>query len=429
MTAAAVEAIADAVLFEGYLLYPYRGSALKNRFRWTFGVLQPRAVSEAVGGREPWWSQSECLIRGDAETVIEVVVRLLHPLRRSLLRDGGAAAGTAALPREVDAIEEGELRLESGEEASVLRVELGPWRLGDLLARELRQPFAGAGRDEVEELLAPDGAPLGAVRRRQEALAGVVEAAALQVDAETCRLTVRVENVTPAPAGGQPPGDVQRCFASTHWIVSATGGEVISLVDPPATLRAAAAACRNVGVWPVLVGERGAGACALCSPIILDDHPQIAPESPGDAFDGTEIDELLALRIGTLTPEERRQMAAADPRAAALLARTEGLGEPELARLHGAVRGLSVASRSVGGTAGPLPGSRVRLRPAGRRDIFDLALAGRTATVVSLERDYDGRSYVTVTVDDDPGRDLGAEGKPGHRFFFTPDEVEPLAGP
>ena len=71
-------------------------------------------------------------------------------------------------------------------------------------------------------------------------------------------------------------------------------------------------------------------------------------------------------------------------------------------------------------------GDRVRLRPRGGADMMDLALAGRTATIESIEQDYEDRVYLAVTVDDDPGKDLGAEGKPGHRFFFRLEEVEPL---
>ena len=71
-------------------------------------------------------------------------------------------------------------------------------------------------------------------------------------------------------------------------------------------------------------------------------------------------------------------------------------------------------------------GDRVRLAPRRRADIMDLALAGMTATVESIEQDYEGRVYLAVTVDDDPGRDLGSLRKPGHRFFFEPDEVEPF---
>jgi hypothetical protein len=124
---------------------------------------------------------------------------------------------------------------------------------------------------------------------------------------------------------------------------------------------------------------------------------------------------MLALRIQTLTDAEKRQMAALDPRTRDLLDRVEGLSDAGLARLHGAVRS-------------PRPGDRVRLRPSGRADAFDLLLTGKAATVASVETDFEGRSYVTVTVDDDPGRDLGVTGMPGHRFFFRPDEVEPLGG-
>ena len=72
-------------------------------------------------------------------------------------------------------------------------------------------------------------------------------------------------------------------------------------------------------------------------------------------------------------------------------------------------------------------GDRVRLRPRGRADIFDLALAGKTATVEAIEQDLEGRIYLAVTMDDDPGKDLGALRQPGHRFYFQPEEVEPLS--
>jgi hypothetical protein len=78
------------------------------------------------------------------------------------------------------------------------------------------------------------------------------------------------------------------------------------------------------------------------------------------------------------------------------------------------------------GAAEVRQGDRVRLAPRRRADIMDMALAGMAATVESIEQDYDGRVYLAVTVDDDPGKDLGLLRQPGHRFFFQPDEVEPL---
>ena len=134
---------------------------------------------------------------------------------------------------------------------------------------------------------------------------------------------------------------MRRTFCSTHTVLRATGGEFVSLTDPPERLRAAAAACQNVGTWPVLVGEPGQRDTLLASPIILEDHPRVAPESPGDLFDGGEIDQLLVLNILALTEEEKAEMRAADPRTRAILERTEALTPDQLMRLHGAIRDVA----------------------------------------------------------------------------------------
>jgi hydrogenase maturation protease len=90
----------------------------------------------------------------------------------------------------------------------------------------------------------------------------------------------------------------------------------------------------------VLVGQAGECDTMLSSPIILYDYPRIATQSPGDFFDGTEIDEMLVLRILTLTPEERQAAAAVDDRARALMERTYSLSAEQVMGLHGAIRGL-----------------------------------------------------------------------------------------
>ncbi len=109
-----------------------------------------------------------------------------------------------------------------------------------------------------------------------------------------------------------------------------------------------AAGCQNIGAWPVLVGDPGERDTMLSSPIILYDYPQVAPESPGDLFDSTEIDEILILRILTLTDDEKRAAAAVDERVRALLYRNESLAMEQLAGLHGAVRGLQLVNEGAG---------------------------------------------------------------------------------
>jgi hydrogenase maturation protease len=117
-------------------------------------------------------------------------------------------------------------------------------------------------------------------------------------------------------------------------------GQFVSLLEPPENLKDLAASCENVGAWPVLVGAEGQRDTMLASPIILYDYPQIAPESPGDLFDGTEIDEILALRIMTMTDDEKREMRSTDDRARKILERTEALPVELLTRLHGTLREL-----------------------------------------------------------------------------------------
>jgi hypothetical protein len=186
-------------------------------------------------------------------------------------------------------------------------------------------------------------------------------------------------------------------------VLSVKGGTFISALDPRS------ASCRNEGLHPVLVSDD----CMLASPIILYDYPQVASESQGDLFDATEIDEILTLRILTLSDQEKEEIRRGDSRARALLERTENLTPEQLSALHGAMRGFR-------------PGDRVRLKPKKRADIFDIALAGRIAIIESIESDYDDNIHFAVVVEDDPGREFGEMRYPGHRFFFSPEEVEPL---
>jgi hypothetical protein len=356
MTAAsAVEQVANAVLYEGFLLYPYRLSSVKNRHRWNFGVLYPEPFGGAQGDRA--MCQAQCLVEAPSGAEVDGRIRFL------------------------------ELAAETAVERSV---EAPPLSLGSPPQRPPEVAFATAA------------AP-GSLHLHAEA-----------VGPNLFRVTVRVAN------HGRFEGEdrdqaLARAFISTHAILTVRGGRFVSLVDPPAQYVEAAAACCNLGLWPVLAGPDDTQM--LCAPIILPDHPRTAPQSPGDLFDATEIDEILTLRIQTLSDDEKGQMRAADGRSRAILERSEAMTREELGRLHAAMR--------PDGPRTFQKGDRVTLRPKRRADIFDLALAGKRATVLSVEQDFENGLHACVTVDDDPGRDLGLEAKPGHRFFFGMDELEP----
>jgi hypothetical protein len=331
----ALEKVANAVLYEGYLLYPYRKTAIKNQKRWHFGTLSP---GDSM--------QTQCLVRGDATTQVQIKIRFLQ-----------------------DEIER--------------EVVLGPVSL-DSATHHHPVQFDPINAD--------------------------IEVSAEPVTKQVFRLTVRIENRTPSAD-----------MSSTHTLLGVTGGAFISALDPPDDLKSAIAECRNLGTWPVLAGAEGEHHLMLSSPIILYDYPQIAPESRGDFFDSTEMDEMLTLRVLTMTDEEKQEVRQGDERGREILERSETLPAEHMAKLHGAVRSLRNTTRLEF-----RPGDRVRLRPRKQADIFDIALNGKIAIVESIERDFEDKIHVAVTVEDDPGRDLGVAHQIGHRFFFGADEVELL---
>lgn len=281
-----VRSIADAVLYEGYMLYPYRPSSVKNRQRWTFGGLYPEAYVS-----DPSSMHAELLTVGQPDTS-DVEIRFLHLLARETER------GTyqEAMEREVFVPDDGKRRF-----------TFPAWRDGD---------------------------------RRQEQVDGIATASWEKLDGDVHKLSIHVANLTEFKGTDQTNRDNAslQALIATHAIAHISGAQFISLTDPPEQCREAAAACVNTGVWPVLVGEEGTRDCMLASPIILYDYPQVAPESPGDLFDGAEIDEILTLRIMTMTDDEKSEMRATDERTRRILERTESLGPEELMKLHGVLR-------------------------------------------------------------------------------------------
>jgi hypothetical protein len=423
MNFAHAEKIAAAVLYEGYILYPYRATSTKNVQRWNFGTLYPRDYAIAQRPAESFRLSMECLIESTPDTTLDIRIRFLHLVRQE--------AGEG-------------MHWDTGVERTV---ELASVRLSGLALAPLQHSFSFPTEDSEDDGEVPARAINGDCTIRAEALANRLH-----------KLCLELTNTTSVPQ----PSDCARneamlqSFVSAHVLLGATGGEFVSLLEAPEALRPATHNCQNVGVFPVLVGAPGERTTMLCSPIILYDYPQVAPESLGDFFDGTEMDEMLALRVLTLTDEEKREMRQTDDRALRILERTESLPEEHLAKVHGAIRGMRVvpsamaepeANAQEGLTHGEWDpfaerpavdsvhvfgvelrvGSRVRLWPQKKADIMDMALEGKVAVIEAIEQDLEDNIQFAVVVDDDPGREFGMLRQPGHRFFFTPGEVEPLS--
>lgn len=438
---APVRAVADAILYEGYLLYPYRRSSGKNRVRWQFGVLTPREWTRArgpedlgvAGSAEGWWQQTECLLYGTAEAVA-CEIRFLQLQSRSVEERAGGRF------RPVDVLEAGG-RGEIGFDEAVPRefgLRLSPGQDGEEVF-----PLAVPGGRDIAEVPGRDGEPAGRVLRRRWPVSVRVRTSCAPAgegpEGPLTRLRVRVENIGRLVAQGAERDEALRFSPlACHVLLAVRGASFVSLLDPPDWACAAVRACRNVHAFPVLAGGRNGHDLALSSPILLYDHPCVAPESPGDLHDSGEIDEILTLRTLTLTDAEKREARATDARAAAILDRVETMPPEVFERLHGAVRSLGLAAPGREGRAGGDgvvvagvrvgAGSRVRLRPRPRgTDPQDRFLEGRTARVEKVLTDVDDGVHLAVTVEDDPAAEL--DRWYGRYRYFAPDEVEPVEEP
>ena len=287
-----MRAIADAVLYEGYVLWPYRRSAMKNQRRWTFGGVYPRGHSERASGRPLDDAAPSACSRASRTR------RRGHACASCTWCAPGRRAGDGLEP--VDELEVGGERHVAWDEAAEREVGAGAARRcaardRDRRRAEREERARAGGRARAHAGDALDGARRG--RRRAVG------------DGAAARDGRRSRNTTPW-AGGDREDALRRTFCSTHAVLRARRRRV-RLADRPAggAARAGRRRARTTGCWPVLVGERGRRDTLLSSPIILEDHPRIAPESPGDLFDGGEIDQMLVLNILSLTDEEKARCA------------------------------------------------------------------------------------------------------------------------
>jgi hypothetical protein len=363
------EKIAAAILYEGYILYPYRPTAIKNRQRWNFGTLYPRVYAEAQRPQEPFRLIAECLAVADAKACLDVRASFLQlvPTQNADKLTDPSLAWDEAVER---TSEHANLRLSdliASPGSFAIEIETaGPsttLRSGSTASRDRRDDNSVAGSSILAEALAGTTELSSRLSRLAvEPERSVVEGPAvhqslrieLSIGAEmlqdgVCKLRLELQNTTPLPSGAGAKRDeaLPLSFVSAHLLLGITGGEFVSLLDFDPAYREAVAACCNTGVFPVLVGEEPdrpvparRGSMMFCSPIILYDYPKIAPESEGDFFDGTEMDEMLTLRVLTLTDAEKQEMRNGDPRARRILERTEGLTSDALLKAHGVIRGL-----------------------------------------------------------------------------------------
>jgi len=322
--------VADAVLYEGYMLYPYRRSALKNRQRWSFGILYPPGYAEVQSGTERCSMHCECLLETSENASVQMELRFLH------------LASDEAISSDVTE--------SKGSGSSAARSSSGEsWDEGVERSLEFELPLPSTRR---EFKFTVPGTTETYPREKQDAVTsstqrtvtGAVSALTELIRPGVLKLSIDIKNTTPLDCDSSDRDSVLlRSLLSAHAILSATSASFFSLLDPPQALQEAAKACSNIGNFPVLLGESGERGMLLCSPIILYDYPQIAPESARDFYDATEMDEMLTLRILTLTEDEKNQAKSGDLHVRELMERTEESVREQLMRTHGAIRSLRPA--------------------------------------------------------------------------------------
>jgi hypothetical protein len=456
MTLDMARTVADAVLYEGYLLYPYRATSQKNQARWQFGVLGPPGAAEAGLGEESTMS-IQCLLGHPAGTAhrdhlsrptVTVYLRFLQLQHRGLECLDPADPNQYVPTRELQLDDD---LLLSWDEAVDHELRWPAFAL-DELADGVEQTVTIPAAELVEPLTATNGRAVGRVVRRRWPLSAVLTAGTTEVDGYL-RLSVTVENTAAAPRTKEDA--VRRSLLGAHLLLEASGTGFVSLLEPrDAAAASAVAACSQHRCWPVMAGPPGTDTVVLASPIILYDHPEVAPESAGALFDSTEIDEILTLRVMTMTEAEKAEARATDPRAREIIDRCDEMTPEMLQQLHGGLRephsASDVATDQAWLDTGDAPwwdpaadesvrpdvdavvikgvsvrkGSRVRLHPSRRADAQDLFLADRDARVAAVLSDVDGEVHVAVVLLDDPAADLHEWY--GRYFYFAPDELEPL---
>jgi hypothetical protein len=335
--------LVDALLYEGYALYPYTPGATKNATPTPFGIVYPPAYAVALETAFDHL-RVECLVEAGPEARLSAEVRFL------------AAGGER----------------HQAHERSVALPETG---LAELAAAEAVETFALDGLD---------------IRLR---------ASASPPHRGRSRVLFWVENRTPVEPGLERAAALRHALLSTHPVLRLRGGRFVSPLESPG--------CSSVNTVPVLASPRD--DVRLGAAIMLPDHPQIAPESRGNLFDSTEIEEALLLHVQVLSDEERAAIEAHDPTVREMVARAAAATPADLERLHGRV---TVRDPRLGEPEAEVDGVVFRARAA----------AGRRATIERLMVDYDGKVHVGVTVDGDPGQELLRE--TGRLLYFFADELE-----
>jgi len=281
-----LQEITTSLLYEGYALYPYRTTALKNKTPIPFGVIYP----EKYGAQNKYSDsrmRTESLLIGNDETELIVTIKFLQVHNSN---NEWQAEERQVISRQVN--------------------------IRDLLCNNIDLFFKFSGQNDSLEI---EGH-------------ATIHLKKMNGWKDTFLLSVSIANTTPVPDNVSGHKILEYAFVSTHTILECRNGEFISEQNPREEFRELVKGCHNLRTYPVLIDEEN--TTMLSSPIILYDHPKINNESKGELFDGTEMEEALWLHINALTESEKEQLSTVDEKIQSLLDTAKQITPTELIHLH-----------------------------------------------------------------------------------------------
>lgn len=412
MNAILLDQIVSSVLYEGHILYPYRANLRQTSHeRFTAGRVYPEGYSQLHHSLEPSVIQTECLLIPTSELPeLDVSVRFLQPLRRKIasVSEGCKSADESVTKHNiVPSLTVAGQTYQPWQEAAEREIALGPIILRSKQRNSIIVPFQYPAVCSHEHIRDEHGRVRGLILRNQEAVSGMVEIKTTPVKSDLIRVTVRLLNDTPIDLANQRDYEsvAMQTFVSTHTILHAKGADFVSSMNTPAEYASTISACKNIGTWPVLIGDesRQEHDTMLSAPACLPDYPKVASrELELPDLEG-EIDELAMFSSITLSVRDEPS----------IVAKRDVVPTPF--ELPGRVTTVSVGGAEL------KPGDRVRLRSKhpGNTDIL---LDGRTAVIQALEEDKEHHIHIAVVLEtgDDQSRSSRV------RFLYELDDVEPL---
>ena len=333
-SSAILENLTRTLLYEGYALYPYHRSAVKNQKPIPFGVVFP----EQYNSHNPHahsTMQTQCIVTGNSHILFNLSIRFLHLIKVELLERDQASHFRPANDLNVN----GE-SYQAGWQTFERIINARDVEINQLIEN---QKTIILDLDKMEECSDINNEKKEIVAKEIKSVSEIngtitIDATPVENRSDAFRTTINITNTTPVTNPGTVSRDemLGHSLLSTHIIINAVNGQFISHQNPNEQWKASIESCKNLNTWPILIDE--SDTTLLSSPIILYDYPQIHPQSATDLFDSTEIEEALLLHVAVLSDEEKERIAASDEKLRTMLNKVKSVTPAALINLHSGLK-------------------------------------------------------------------------------------------